>query len=65
MFGGININGMQIDPEQMKKIQECSQMCKEHPECKDCPMYTTSGYNGTICENAVVRLSAQSEQTSS
>ena len=58
MFGGgININGMQIDPQQMMQMQQNAQMCAEHPECTGCPLFNTSGYNGTICENAMVRLS--------
>ena len=65
MFGGVNININGIDPKQMQQMQQNAQICAEHPECNGCPMYTTSGYNGTICVNAVVKLSAQSEQTSS
>jgi len=65
MFGGVNINLNGIDPQQMQQMQLNAQMCAEHPECDGCPLYTTSGYNGTICENAVIRLSAQPEQTSS
>ena len=65
MFGGMNININGIDPQQMQQMQQNAQICAEHPECIGCPMYTTSGYNNTICENAVVKLSAQSEQTSS
>ena len=65
MFGGMNININGIDPKQMQQMQQNAQICAEHPECKDCPMYTLNGYNGTICESAVVKLSAQSEQTSS
>jgi len=60
MFGGIN-----IDPQQLQQVQQFQQMCAEHPECVDCPLYTLEGYNGSYCENALVRLSAQSEQTSS
>ena len=65
MFGGMNININGIDPKQMQQMQQNAQICAEHPKCNGCPMYTTNGYNGTICENAVVKLSAQSEQTSS
>ena len=67
MFGGINING--IDPKQMQQMQELQQICAQHRECVGCPLYTLNGYNGSFCENALVRLSqnnnAQSEQTSS
>ena len=52
MFGGMNININGIDPKQMQ-------------ECVGCPLYTLNGYNGNYCENALVRLSAQSEQKSS
>ena len=69
MFGGINFNGMQIDPQQMQQMQENAKTCAEHPECVGCPLYTINGYNNTICENAIIKLSqnnnAQSEQTSS
>lgn len=66
MFGGIN-----IDPQQMAQMQQNVQTCVQHPECNGCPLYTLQGYNGTICENAVVRLnqggdkneSGQSNQT--
>jgi len=60
MFGGIN-----IDPKQMQQMQELQQICAQHSECVGCPLYTLEGYNGSYCENALVRLSAQSEQTSS
>ena len=63
MFGGINIDPQQM-MQQQAQMQKNAQMCASHPECKDCPLYTTSGYDGTICENAVAKLSAQSEQTS-
>ena len=65
MFGGINVNLNGIDPQQMEQMQQCQQICKEHPKCNGCPLYTTSGYNGVFCENALVKLSAQSGQTSS
>lgn len=52
MFGGIN-----IDPQQMQQMAMNQQICASHPECKDCPLYTLQGYNGTICENAIVKLS--------
>lgn len=65
MFGGMNININGIDPQQMQQMQQNAQICAEHPECKDCPMYRIDGYNGTICETAVAKLSAQPEQTSS
>ena len=58
MFGGeVNFNGMQIDPQQIMQMQQNFQICASHPECNGCPLYTLNGYNGTICENAVVRLS--------
>ena len=52
MFGGIN-----IDPQQMLQMQQNAQMCSEHPECNGCPLFNIQGYNGTICENALARLS--------
>ena len=66
MFGGIN-----IDPQLMAQMQQNVQICAQHPECNGCPLYTLQGYNGTICENAIVRLnqggdkneSEQSDQT--
>ena len=57
MFGGINFNGMQIDPQQMKQMQENAKTCAEHPGCDGCPLFTVNGYNGVICENALMRLS--------
>ena len=71
MFGGINFNGMQIDQQQMLQMQQNAQMCAEHPECKGCPLYTSQGYNGVLCENALIRISqggdtnesGQSDQT--
>jgi len=57
MFGGINFSGMQINPEQMQQMQENAKTCAEHPECVGCPLYTINGYNNTICENALIRLS--------
>ena len=65
MFGGVNFNINGLDPKQMQQMQENQQICAQHPECIGCPLYTANGYNGTICENAVIRLSAQPEQTSS
>ena len=52
MFGGIN-----IDPQQMMQMQQNVQMCAQHPGCDGCQLYTLGGYNGTICENALMRLS--------
>ena len=60
MFGGIN-----IDLQQMQQIQELQKICAEHRECVECPLYTLEGYNNNFCENALVRLSSQSGQTSS
>ena len=59
--------GINIDPQQMQQMQQNVQMCAEHPECNGCPLYTIQGYNGTICENAMVKLAqgSQQEQTSS
>ena len=57
MFGGINFSGMQIDQQQMLQMQQNAQMCAEHPECKGCPLYTPQGYNGVLCENALIRIS--------
>ena len=69
MFGGMNINLNGIDPQQMQQMQQFQQICKEHPECNGCPLYNIQGYQNTICENAMIKLSqnnnAQSEQTSS
>jgi hypothetical protein len=66
MFGGrVDINGMQIDPQQMMQMQQNAQLCASHPECKGCPLYTTAGYNGTICENALIRLSQGGNQNES
>jgi len=66
MFGGrVDINGMQIDPQQMMQMQQNAQLCASHPECRDCPLYTITGYNGTICENALFRLSQVDNQNES
>ena len=55
--------GINIDPQQMQQLQYNIQMCAQHPGCEGCELYTLQGLNGTICENAVVRLSAQTEQS--
>ena len=55
MFGGINIDPQQMMQQQMQ-MEANAKMCAEHPECTGCPMYSLTGYNGTICENAIVRL---------
>ena len=58
MFGGgINFNGIQIDPQQMQQMQQNAQICAQHPECNGCPLNNYNGYNGTICETAIARLS--------
>ena len=51
MFGGIN-----IDPQQMMQMQQNVEMCTSHPECVNCPLYSSTGYKGIICENALVKL---------
>lgn len=56
---------MQININNIAELQQLQQICKEHPECKNCPLYSVQGYKNFICENALVKLSAQSEQTSS
>lgn len=66
MFGGrVDINGMQIDPQQMMQMQQNAQLCTSHPECKGCRLYTTAGYDGVICENALIRLSQGDNQNES
>ena len=64
MFGGINIDPQQM-MQQQAKMQELQKICAQHSECVKCPLYTLDGYNDCYCENALVRLSAQSGQTSS
>jgi hypothetical protein len=59
MFGGgMNFNGgqMQIDPQQMMQMQQFQQECAKHPGCDGCPLFNLNGVNGTICENAIIRL---------
>lgn len=61
MFGGIK-----IDPQQMQQMQQNIQICAEHPECIGCPLYSSTAYKGSICENALIRLAQnQNAQTSS
>ena len=54
---------MQININNIAELQQLQQICKEHPECKNCPLYSIQGHKNFICENAVVRLSAQTEQS--
>lgn len=53
---------MQIDLGNMFQQQQQQQICQQHPKCNGCPYYTLQGYNGTICENAVKRLSNTEEK---
>ena len=59
MFGGeVNFNGIQIDPQQMMQMQQYQQICREHPDCVGCPLFTMNNANSPfICENALMRLS--------
>ena len=58
MFGGIK-----IDPQQMMQQQQNMQTCTAHPECVGCPLYNMQGLNGTVCENALVKLSQNNQKT--